>query len=95
MRPRFQPGDKVRVDAREQPGHVRTPHYVRGKTGVVERIVGSFPNPEQLAYGLPGLPYKVLYRVNFRQSDLWQDYEGANDDSLEIEIYEHWLDAAS
>jgi nitrile hydratase subunit beta len=95
MKPRFQPGDKVRVDTREQPGHVRTPQYVRGKTGVVERIVGSFPNPEQLAYGLPGLPYKVLYRVNFRQSELWQDYEGANDDSLEIEIYEHWLDAAS
>jgi hypothetical protein len=94
MTPRFQPGDRVRVDDRAQPGHVRTPHYVRGKEGTIERIVGSFPNPEQLAYGLPGLPYKVLYRVNFRQGDLWNDYEGKEDDSLEIEIYEHWLDAA-
>jgi hypothetical protein len=33
--------------------------------------------------------------VHFRQMDLWGDYQGGNDDSLEIEIYEHWLDAAS
>ena len=95
MTPRFQPGDRVRVDDREQPGHVRTPHYVRGKIGVIERIVGAFPNPEQLAYGLNGLPYKVLYRVNFQQRALWDDYDGTDDDTLEIEIYEHWLDAAS
>ncbi len=91
MQPKYKPGDKVRILERNQPGHVRTPIYVRGKTGVIERIVGSFPNPELLAYGHTGLPYKMLYRVNFRQSDLWDDYDGPLDDSLEIEIYEHWL----
>lgn len=94
MQPRFNPGERVRIVERNQPGHVRTPIYVRGKEGTIERIVGSFPNPEQLAYGLPGLPYKMLYRVNFRQADLWPDYEGKPDDSLEIEIYEHWLEPA-
>ena len=92
MEAKFQPGDPVRVLERNQPGHVRTPIYVRGKTGVVERIVGSFPNPETLAYGQSGLPYKMLYRVNFQQSELWSDYDGKPQDSLEIEIYEHWLE---
>ena len=91
MEPRFQPGDRVQVLHRDQPGHVRTPMYVRGKTGVIERIVGSFPNPELLAVGHSGLPYKMLYRVNFRQEELWDDYEGPTDDTLEIEIYEHCL----
>ena len=92
MDPRFQPGDSVRVLERDQPGHVRTPIYVRGKVGTIERIVGSFPNPETLAYGLSGLPYKMLYRVHFEQSSLWDDYDGKPDDALEIEIYEHWLE---
>ena len=90
---RFKPGDNVRVIQRSQPGHVRTPMYVRGKVGVIERVVGSFPNPETLAYGQSGLPYKMLYRVNFMQKELWDDYEGKPHDSLEIEIYEHWLEA--
>ena len=58
---------------------------------MIERIVGSFPNPETLAYGHSGLPYKMLYRVNFKQGELWPDYEGAPEDTLEIEIYEHWM----
>jgi hypothetical protein len=91
MDARYKPGDRVRIIERDQPGHVRTPLYVRGKTGVIERVVGSFPNPELLAVGLSGMPYKMLYRVNFRQSDLWDDYDGESDDTLEIEIYEHWL----
>lgn len=91
MDPKFQPGDTVQVLHRNQPGHVRTPMYVRGKTGVVERVVGSFPNPELLAVGHSGLPYKMLYRVNFKQGELWDDYDGPSDDTLEIEIYEHWL----
>ncbi len=94
MDPRFHPGDSVRVLERNQPGHVRTPLYVRGKVGVIERIVGSFPNPETLAYGQTGLPYKMLYRVNFEQKLLWQDYDGKPEDSLEIEIYEHGLEPA-
>ena len=56
MDSKFIPGDKVRVIERSQPGHVRTPMYVRGKPGVIERIVGPQPNPETLAYGQSGLP---------------------------------------
>lgn len=31
--------------------------------------------------------------MHFLQHDLWSDYTGAIEDTLEIEIYEHWLTA--
>ena len=45
----FSPGDRVRVREAYPIGHVRTPYYIRGKTGVVERLCGAYPNPEELA----------------------------------------------
>ena len=91
---RFNVGDRVRVKHSFPPGHRRTPHYVRGKIGVIERVCGSFANPEELAYGFDGEPKRVLYRVRFRQRDLWRDYAGPQSDHLELEIYEHWLESA-
>jgi len=91
---RFTPGQPVRVRRADPPGHVRTPHYIRGKTGVVERICGEFANPESLAYGLSGEPVRPLYRVRFRQDAVWPDYVGARNDTVDIEIYEHWLEPA-
>lgn len=87
----FTPGMRVRVREDYPPGHVRTPVYVRGREGVVTRVFGSFPNPEVLALGRDGLPKKALYEVRFRQSDLWPDYAGPAGDTLDIDIYEHWL----
>ena len=39
IEPRFQSGDRVAVRAAYPLGHVRTPFYVRGKSGVVERLM--------------------------------------------------------
>lgn len=89
---RFRPGDAVRVPNVEKKGHVRTPDYVKGKHGLVTAVLGEFPDPESLAYGGAGLPEKPLYRVRFRQADLWEGYEGAEDDTLHVDIYEHWLE---
>jgi nitrile hydratase len=89
---RFGVGDRVRVKRLDPPGHRRTPHYIRGKSGVIERICGAFPNPEELAYGFDGEPAKVLYRVRFAQKQVWPDYAGPEGDIIELEIYEHWLD---
>jgi len=91
---RFEPGEAVRVRADEKPGHIRTPDYVRGKTGRIEKVLGAFRNPESLAYGGSGLPEKPLYKVGFRQTDLWDGYAGPADDTLYIDIYEHWLEPA-
>ncbi|CUH29399.1 Nitrile hydratase subunit beta [Jannaschia seosinensis] len=84
------PGTSVRVRAMRPPGHVRTPGYLRGRIGIVERALGPFPNPEQLAYGHAAarLP---LYRVRFRMGDLWPSTE-TPDDTLDAEIYAHWLE---
>ena len=91
--PRFRQGDRVRVREAHPPGHVRTPYYVRGKTGVIERLCGAFPNPEERAYARPGLPAQPLYRVRFLQRDIWPDYSGRRRDVVEVEIYQHWLEA--
>lgn len=89
---RYKSGDAVRVRGANPPGHRRTPHYIRGKRGTIERVCGTFPNPEELAYGFTGEPKRVLYRVRFRQRDVWPDYAGPERDCLELEIYEHWLE---
>jgi len=93
-RARFAPGEAVWVPARAVLGHCRTPFYVRGKRGVVTGVHGSFRDPERLAYHRPGLPAQVLYKVRFKQSDLWQAYRGSDEDHLEVDIYEHWLEPA-
>ena len=89
---RFEPGDRVRVRSEDKPGHVRTPGYVRGKTGRVESVLGEFRNPESLAYGDSGLPQRPLYKVSFRQLDLWEGYPGPAEDELCMDIYEQWLE---
>ncbi len=92
--PRFKPGDGVRVLKSEPPGHVRTPWYCRGHVGVIERICGAFPNPEELAYRRSGLPATALYRVRFRSRELWPGYREDPADTVDIEIYEHWIEPA-
>ncbi len=86
------PGTPVRVRADTPSGHCRTPRYLRGHTGVVEQLLGTYRNPEQLAVHKPGLPKCWLYRVRFRQTQIWPDYEGPSGDELVADLYEHWLD---
>ena len=87
----LQPGDRVSVLRVHPPGHRRTPYYVRGKQGVIERACGEFRNPEELGHGFDGLPRKRLYRVRFRQHDIWPAYQGSAADTIDVDIYEHWL----
>ena len=91
----FATGDSVTVRRMFPLGHIRTPRYIMGHAGEISRVVAEFPNPEELAYGRKGLPKKTLYRVRFRQGDIWPDYAGNASDTLEIEIYDHWLMPAS
>ncbi len=85
------PGSSVRIRALCPPGHIRTPFYLRGKPGTIERVVGPFKNPEQLAYKLPA-PDRTLYRVRFKMADLWGPDAERPEDTLDAEIYEHWLE---
>jgi nitrile hydratase len=91
---RFKPGDRVTVLNEERPGHIRTPYYVRGKTGWIEKVYGDFLNPESLAFGGDGLPRRTLYLVAFNQRDVWNETQGPKDKVL-VDIYEHWLQPAA
>ncbi len=89
------PGQAVRVKLdwpeTRGPCHIRTPHYLRGQSGVVERHLGRFPNPEQLAFARP--PQTIdLYHVRFDQPSLWQ--QGQQGDAVVVELYETWLEVA-
>ncbi len=91
MTARYAEGASVRVRCGSMSGHYRTPAYVQGKTGTVERLHGDFPNPESRAYGTDGLPARALYMVSFRQRDLWENYPGPPTDRVLIDLFEHWL----
>lgn len=79
----FAPGDMVMVSSRPLDGHHRTPGYLKGRTGVVERSHGGFRNPESRAYGGDGMPMQRLYLVRF---------DGPGRDRLLADVFEHWLE---
>lgn len=81
----------VRVRDDMPPGHVRTPAYLRGKVGTIARVLGPFPNPEERAYRHTAQPV-VLYRVQFRMDAVWGDGAETPSDTIEAEIYAHWLE---
>jgi nitrile hydratase beta subunit-like protein len=88
---RYRPGQSVRVAARSHQGHHRTPGYVKGKVGRVERVHASFTNPETRAYGGDGLPKQPLYLVGFAHHDLWPDRRSSAD-RVYVDVFEHWLE---
>jgi hypothetical protein len=89
---RFAAGDTVRVRRGDAPGHMRTPGYLRGHTGRIERICGDFANPEELAYRRDGQPVRALYRVRFTMAEIWGDGAERPRDTIDAEIFEHWLE---
>ena len=86
-------GEVVRVREDYPLGHIRTPVYIRGKSGVVAQHFGAFGNPETLAFCLPS-EKRELYKVRFRQKDIWPTYKGGEADTIELDLYEHWLEKA-
>src|SRR5260370_30109280 len=90
----YKVGGKGRVRKAYPRGDGGTPFYIRGHVGSIERLCGSFPNPEELAQMRDGLPAQPLYRVRFLQNEVWPDYRGSPADVVEIEIFQHWLEKA-
>ncbi len=86
-------GSRVRVRNDMPPGHIRTPAYLRGKSGVIERTLGPFANPEQLAYRHNGEAL-ALHRVRFTMAEVWGAAAETPTDTIEAEIYAHWLEPA-
>ena len=87
----LKPGDRVKVKFEDRPGHLRTPWYIRGKRGWIERVYGDFLNPELLALGKDGLPKRTLYLVAFDYGEVFGKPQGPKDKVL-VDIYDHWLE---
>ena len=87
----FTAGQRVRVSDRPHRGHHRTPGYVKGSVGVIERRQGEFTNPETRAYGGSGLPEQALYLVRFDSKDVLEVTSG---DRIYVDVFEHWLEEA-
>lgn len=93
MTPRFQVGDRVRIDRRTEARHHRVPGYAKGQLGTIAKVCGRHDEPEHIAYGERDWPQR-LYRVRLQQVELWPSYEGSAIDTLDIEIFENWLQPA-
>lgn len=94
MSQKFAIGASVRVRRAYPPGHVRAPYFSRGKSGVVDSVAGAYRNPEDLAYGRYDGDALPLYRVRFKQTELWPDYDGPAVDTAVVDVYENWLEPA-
>jgi nitrile hydratase len=90
----FAVGDTVRVAERSHHGHHRTPGYLKGRSGTIERIHERFLDPETRAYGADGQPARRLYLVGFDMPAVWSAYDGPGRDRLLADVFEHWLESA-
>lgn len=90
--PCFRPGQRVRACNLNPTGHTRLPRYVRGKTGIVDRVQGVFVFPDTNAHFLGERPQHV-YSVRFAAQELW-GAAAAPQDSVYVDLWEDYLDAA-
>lgn len=92
---KFHVGDAVVV--REEPAlfYTRTPEYVRGATGEIAAIAYETPAAEDETWDRPDATPEWMYIVRFNQSELWHGYTGATIDTLQTELPERALKAAT
>ena len=85
-------GDRVRAKLINPPTHTRLPRYVRGRLGVVERVLGCHVFPDSNASGHGENP-QWLYTVTFDGKELWGE---ASDPELKVSIdaWEPYLEQA-
>jgi nitrile hydratase subunit beta len=89
--PAFAVGDAVRALDHDPPGHTRLPRYVRGRTGVVERVQPAQVLPDTHAHFVGENPQHV-YSVRFTSRELWG--AEAEEFALTVELYESYLEPA-
>ncbi len=91
-RPRFKIGDRVRAKNIHPRSHTRLPRYVRGRVGVVERMLDCQIFPDAVVVSGAEDPQWV-YTVAFSGSDLWGP-DGEPGLRVSIDAFEPYLEAA-
>jgi len=89
---RFQVGQRVRARNQHPSGHTRLPRYVRGRTGAIVRVHGTFVFPDTNAHFLGEHP-QPLYAVRFGARELWGEAADARD-SVTLDLWEAYLQPA-
>jgi nitrile hydratase subunit beta len=90
--PKYRPGDQVRARDIHPVGHTRLTRYVRGRSGVVERIQPAALLPDTHAH-FQGENAQHVYSVRFTSDELWGP--NAETFTLNIDLFETYLEAAS
>ena len=89
--PRLRPGQRVRARNLNPAGHTRLPRYVRGKTGCVDRVHGTFVFPDAHAH-FQGESAQPVYSVRFEARELWGE-AATSPDCVYVDLWEDYLDA--
>lgn len=92
IEPTFSVGDEVRAKNINPPGHTRLPRYVRGRTGVIDRLRKAHVFPDSNAHGKGEQP-QHLYSVRFAAEELW-GAEDPDGDEVFVDMWESYLDPA-
>jgi nitrile hydratase len=90
--PSFKVGDRVRAKNIHPRGHTRLPRYVRGRVGVIERMLDCQSFPDSVVISGDEDPQWV-YTVTFTGDELWGP-DGEPGLSVSIDAYEPYLEAA-
>jgi len=91
-KPAFKPGDSVRARNINPPTHTRLPRYVRGRLGIVERVIGFHVFPDSNARGAGENP-QWLYTVRFDGRELWGD-DADPTVKVSVDAWESYLERA-
>lgn len=91
--PRFAVGDAVAVRTDDPATHTRTPGYVRGRRGTVERVRGRAVPPEDRVRDVADARPQPVYAVRFDARELWGAQGRAGDD-VRLDLWEHHLEPA-
>jgi thiocyanate hydrolase subunit beta len=93
--PKFRIGDTVLV--RELPAlfYTRTQEYVRGAKGEIATVAYESITAEDEGWDRHDQKPEWFYVVRFNLSELWYGYTGPKSDTLQTEIPERWLEAAT
>jgi len=83
---KYKIGDAVMVADENPTGNPRTPHYIRGKRGVICAVHGVLENIRDHR----GV-HKPLYTVKF---DLGELFSCHDQDSIWVDVHEEWLSEA-
>lgn len=87
---KFAVGDTVVAKNMNPSTHTRIPRYVRGKTGVVDKIHGAHVYPDSNAQRLGENP-QWLYRVKFTAQEIWGEGHSSKD-LIYVDLWEPYLE---